>query len=248
MKIVCDMHTHTIASGHAYSTILEMANVAKEKGIELLGITEHGPIMPGACHKIYFENLKVVPRKIGNVKLMLGAEVNIKDLNGGVDISQRLLGKIDYAIASFHPNCIQSGTREENTHAAIQVIKNPLIQILGHPDDDRFPLEYEEIAKAAATYHTIIELNNHSLGPDGARPGADANDAVLLELCRKYKVPIIINSDAHFSTQVGEHEKALAFIEQIKFPEELIINTSVDRCLEGLAWAGRENDSTIPAY
>ena len=41
MEYILDLHTHTIASGHAYSTIREMAQAASEKGLKLLGITEH---------------------------------------------------------------------------------------------------------------------------------------------------------------------------------------------------------------
>jgi putative hydrolase len=48
--------------GHAYGTIREMAKAASEKGIELLGISEHGPGIPGTCAPVYFWNLKVVPK------------------------------------------------------------------------------------------------------------------------------------------------------------------------------------------
>ena len=72
-----DLHTHTIASGHAYSTIKEMAIAAEEKGIRLLGITEHSKGMPGSCQDIYFSNLRVVDRKIGEVELAMGVELNI---------------------------------------------------------------------------------------------------------------------------------------------------------------------------
>ena len=54
MNYVLDTHTHTFASGHSYSTIREMAYSAKERGLELLGITEHAPKMPGSCHEFYF--------------------------------------------------------------------------------------------------------------------------------------------------------------------------------------------------
>ena len=60
MKYVLDVHTHTIASGHAYNTIKEMAQSASEKGLELLGITEHAMKMPGTCHSFYFANLKML--------------------------------------------------------------------------------------------------------------------------------------------------------------------------------------------
>ena len=47
-----DLHTHTIVSGHAYNTRNEMLKAAKAKGIDVLGITEHAPAMPGSCHNM----------------------------------------------------------------------------------------------------------------------------------------------------------------------------------------------------
>ena len=74
MKTLFDPHTHTIASGHAYSTLQEMAHAAAEKGIQVLGITEHAPGIPGTCDPIYFRNLHVVPREMYGVRLLLGVE------------------------------------------------------------------------------------------------------------------------------------------------------------------------------
>ena len=70
MKIELDVHTHTIASGHAFSTLQEMAQAAADKGLKVLGITEHSPGVPGTCHPIYFRNLHVVPRRMYGVELM----------------------------------------------------------------------------------------------------------------------------------------------------------------------------------
>ena len=81
---VMDLHTHTVASGHAYCTLREMARAASDKGLELLGITEHAPKMPGTCHKFYFQNIKVVPREMYGIQLLLGSEVNILDAAGTV--------------------------------------------------------------------------------------------------------------------------------------------------------------------
>ena len=47
---VMDLHTHTIASGHAYGTVREMAQAAAERGVEILGITEHAPGIPGTAY------------------------------------------------------------------------------------------------------------------------------------------------------------------------------------------------------
>ena len=77
MNYVLDVHTHTIASGHAYNTMREMAKAAADKGLELLGITEHAMAMPGTCHEYYFQNLKMVEREMYGTELLLGSEVNI---------------------------------------------------------------------------------------------------------------------------------------------------------------------------
>ena len=87
VKDVMDLHTHTIASGHAYSTILEMIQAAKEKDVKLLGITEHGPHMKGSCRAIYFQNMKVIPRERFGVTTLFGVELNIMEEDGSVDLA-----------------------------------------------------------------------------------------------------------------------------------------------------------------
>ena len=66
---VLDLHTHTVARGHGYCSLREMAKAAADKGLEVLGITEHAPAMPGTCHKYYFENLKIVPRELSLIHI-----------------------------------------------------------------------------------------------------------------------------------------------------------------------------------
>lgn len=229
MNIVLDTHTHTLASGHAYSTIQEMAKAASLKGLSLLGITEHAPMMPGSCHKIYFENLKVVPREMYGMRLLLGVELNIIDYCGSVDMDRNLLDRMDIRIASLHGPCIKPGTMNENTSAVIGAIKNPRIDIIGHPDDSNYPLDYEAVVQAAKDYNTLLELNNNSLNPVGFRKNTRENDTILLKLCKKYQVPIILGSDAHFETDVATFQFALPLLEELDFPTELIVNTSVER-------------------
>lgn len=69
-KLVVDTHTHTVASGHAYSTIIENCIEASKKGIELIAMTDHGPAMPGGPHIFHFGNLKVIPRYIHGVEVL----------------------------------------------------------------------------------------------------------------------------------------------------------------------------------
>lgn len=228
MKFVLDTHTHTFASGHSYSTIREMAHAASEKGLQLLGITEHAPKMPGSCHEFYFQNLKVVDRQMCGVELLLGAELNILDSDGRVDLPDQLLSKLDITIASLHIPCMTPGTKEENTRAYINVIKNPLINIIGHPDDRRYPVDYKELVLAAKEYHTLIELNNSSLTEGGARTNARPLDIEILGLCKEYEVPVVVGSDAHIDHAVGNHDKAEALLREVEFPESLIVNQDVD--------------------
>ena len=60
MTDIIDIHTHSIASMHAYSTIREIATMAKEKGLALVGISDHAPALPGTFHEMYFRNFKVI--------------------------------------------------------------------------------------------------------------------------------------------------------------------------------------------
>ena len=50
--LIADLHMHTLVSGHAYGTIREMAADAAQRNLQLIGITEHGPGVPGACDPI----------------------------------------------------------------------------------------------------------------------------------------------------------------------------------------------------
>lgn len=224
MKDKMDLHTHTIASGHAYNTRNEMIEAAYGKGLELLAITEHAPAMPGSCQQMYFSNFRVLPRKYENMTVLYGTELNILDYEGHVDLSDEMLKEMDVVLASIHPPCYVSGTARENTAAYLGAMKNPYVNIIAHPDDSRFPVDYEVLVKAAKEYHVLIEVNNTSLSPLSYRLNGRENYQQLLELCAKYQVPIIVDSDAHVDALVGAHEFALEMLEETGFPEELVMN------------------------
>lgn len=229
MKYIADMHTHTIASGHAYNTITEMAKAASDIGLKLLGITEHATSMPGTCHDFYFQNLKSVKRELFGVELALGVELNIISFAGEVDMDEALLKQMDIAIASIHSGIgYEPGTIEQNTNAILGAMKNPYINIIGHPDDSRIPMDYEQLVPASLEYHTLLEINNNSLTPGGWRVNPEENDRKILELCMKYKAPIIIGSDAHSYDKVGCHNFAISLIEEMNFPKELVANYNIE--------------------
>ena len=235
MKFLFDAHTHTIASGHAYNTLYEMIQRGADIGLELIGITEHAPAMPGTCGEFYFRNLRAIDRdylqeKFG-IEVLIGAEVNIIDRNGGIDLSELGMEYLDVVIASMHLPCLKAGTKQENTQAAIAAIQNPNVDILGHPDDGRYPMDYEPIVRATKQYGKLLEVNNSSLQPNGYRINARENYRTILEYCKKYEQPIVVNSDAHFVTAVGNHQYAEQILKEVQFPQELVLNTSVEQFL-----------------
>ncbi len=227
-QAVMDLHTHTLASGHAYCSLREMARAAADKGLEVLGITDHAPMMPGTCHQFYFDNLKIVPRQMYGIELLLGSEVNILNEKGDIDLSGKTLSQMDVVIASLHIPCIKPMTKEKNTAAYLNVMKNPYVNIIGHPDDGRYDLDYEALVKGAKEYGKVLELNNHSLVPGGSRVDARPRDLEMLGLCKKYGVPIIMDTDSHMDVQIGEFDLARELLTEVDFPEELVLNRSRD--------------------
>ena len=177
MKAFMDLHTHTLAAGHAYSTLLENIDAALAVGIRYLGMSEHGPTSPGGPHEFFFSNYKVIPREYdreelsgrvvpvtgGRLHLLCGVEANICDADGKLDLEERYLQKMDYALASIHPFAFTAGSRKENTLASVRAFQNPYVKILGHPDDGRFPLDYEELVREAKQAHVALEVNNSEI-------------------------------------------------------------------------------------
>lgn len=227
MKIELDVHTHTVASGHAFSTLQEMAQAAADKGLKLLGITEHSPGIPGTCNPIYFRNLHVVPRRMYGVELLLGAEINILDTRGTLDLEEDYLKRLDLRIAGIHSLCYEPGTREENTYGMVQAVRNPYVHIISHPADGTAQLDFEPIVQAAKEAHTLLEINNSSLRPTRNKPEARAHNLTLLRLCKQYEVPVILGSDAHISFDIATYDYALALLQETEFPEALVMNRDV---------------------
>lgn len=228
MNDILDIHTHTIASGHAYNTLYEMVSAAAEHGMELFGSSDHAPALPGSCHEMYFCNFRAIPKELFGIRLVMGCELNILDYRGTLDLPEWLLKRLDYGIASIHDLCYQVGTREENTAAAIHAMQNPYVQVLGHPDNARIPMDYPALVSAAREHHVLLEVNNSSLKPGSPRPGARENYITMLELCRKMNTSVIVNSDSHCAADAGCHDFAMNLLKEMDFPPELVVNRSIE--------------------
>jgi putative hydrolase len=238
MKYALDVHTHTVASGHAYTTLLENAKYASEVGLELLGTSDHGPTMPGAPHYWHFGNINVLPRQIYGVTMLYGCEANIIDYDGNIDLPEEIQGRLDYIIASLHDPVMKTyQTPELNTSAFLKAMDNPYIHILGHTGNPRYPIYEEEIVKKAKEKDILIEINNSSF--TRSRTGSEKACTKLALLCKEYGVRIILGSDAHCCFDIGGFDTALNMLREIDMPEELIINNSSTELLEFLKSKGK---------
>lgn len=235
IKVAVDTHTHTLVSGHAYSTINEMVTRAASYGLEGIAITDHAPQMPGSAHEFYFMNMRILPRVMAGIDVLFGSELNIMDGNGTVDMEERVLKELDIAIASIHVPCYgKSLGKEKNTKAYIHAMENPWIDIIGHPDDGRFEVDYKLLVQAAKETGTILEVNNSSLRPGGIRKDTYGNARQMLEYCKEYGAMITLGSDAHVDIEIADTKYSSAVLREVDFPEELIANISLEKLRKNL--------------
>lgn len=227
MKLEADLHTHTVASGHGYSTLKEMVEAASEKGLKMLGITDHGLLMPGGPHFYHFTNMINWPQTINGVEVLKGVEGNIINTYGQIDVPSEVLEHLDLVLAGFHDGTGYNGNSvEDNTRAMVAAIKNPCVHIIVHPGNPKYPVDIEKVVLAARVFGKALELNNNSFF---VRPGSDTRCHLLAKLCKKYKVMVALNSDAHLWCGVGECEKAVELATEVGISEEYILNTSAER-------------------
>lgn len=229
MKPLIDLHTHTISSGHAFSTLKENIEEAQAVGLKVLGTSDHAIEMPGTAHPFFFQNYKVIPEYVKDVRILRGIEANIMDYDGKIDVQDSLARTMDYMIASLHPVCIQPGTVEQNTSAVINAMDNPFVKIIGHPDNDVIPLDLPKVVKAAVEKKVALEVNNSSLDPRSSRKGARENILQMLELAKEQGAYIIMGTDSHICYQIGKFDAAMELLQIAEFPEELVINYDLNR-------------------
>ncbi len=231
MKIIADLHTHTIRCGHAYSSLREMAEGARLNGLSIMATTDHGPNMPGASGLEYFRYLTTLPDEIEGVRVLKGVEANIVGFNGELDVPDDILAQLDLVLVGFHPLCGYEGNSvEENSRAMIGAIKNPLVDMVVHPGNPRFPIDEEEVVAAVLENDVILEINNSSFR--GSRKGSLETCSAIASQCLKSGVLISTGSDAHISFDVGRVDLVVKMLKDIGFSKEQVINTSKEHVLE----------------
>lgn len=225
---VADVHMHSILSGHAFGTVRELACEAASRGMKLIGVTEHGPRIPGTCDPIYFRNIIDAPRVLYGVQMLYGSEVNVLN-SGEVDLDQRHLNCLDYAVAGIHGLCYEDAGVVKNTDNVIRCMAYDKVKFISHPDADTYPMDYAALVQGAKEYGVALELNNSSLRKPELRPGCVKNYKKMLPLCMEYGVNIVVNTDSHDPSQVGDFTLACQLLERLQMQEDLILNNDLEK-------------------
>lgn len=232
MFIEADLHCHSLASTHAYSTIKELAKSACDNGLKLFALTDHAPEMQDAPHIWHFHNLVILPRVINNVTVLRGAEANLKNLDGDIDLSDFDMKDLEWIVVSCHEPVIKPGNMEENTQAYINLMKkNKRFDLIGHPTTYKYPVDFDVLAKACSEYGKFLELNESSVKYNRS---SVENCMKMLAACKKHSVPVVVDTDCHYSDLIGQVPTAERIIKEADFPEELIFNRKAENVIKYL--------------
>jgi putative hydrolase len=223
-----DLHMHTVASTHAYSTLHDYIAEAKQKGIKLFAITDHGPDMADAPHYWHFMNMRVWPRLVDGVGILRGIEANIKNLAGDIDCTGPMLDEVDLVIAGFHEPVFAPQHQAANTEAMIAAMAQGDVHIISHPGNPKYPIDIPAVAAAAAKYQVALELNNSSFSH--SRKGSEQNCRAIAAAVRDAGGWLSLGSDSHVAFSLGDFEHCERVLNEVAFPPERILNQS-PRCL-----------------
>ena len=237
MQILADYHTHTKYS-HGKGTIEENVLEAISKGIKTIGISDHGykhlayGIKLNDIYKMR-EEIDKLNDKYSNIEILLGMECNILDGHGNIDIHDKIIENCDYIMAGYHfastPTSLRSmlnhcnnymikneKSKEYNTNALINAMKNNDIFIITHPGD-KGDVYIEEVAKVAKITNTRLEINSsHGF----------LNTNQLMKI-KNIENKFVIGSDAHIPENVGNFDLAMKIIKEANLDLSLIENIKI---------------------
>ena len=223
MKIVADLHTHTISSGHAADTMRTMCEFAVRRGLKGIGITDHGPGLPGGAGVFYFMALNRVAKGIKlPIRIITGVEDDIINRKGELTLPVDVLNELEIVMTGCHP---QSWIAEQNLRVRTDAVVNALgrgrVKVFTHPVGTYYEVELGPVAAAAKAHGAALELNASKL----SRRELLTN---FLERCAAEEVLIVVNSDAHMADEVGAFDGAGNLLAEVGFPERLVVNRSTE--------------------
>ena len=229
MKLVADLHVHTISSGHAYSTLGEYVKQAKKIGLEAIAITDHGPAMPGGPHYYHFSNMRMIPREIEGIKILRGVEANIINEQGEIDLSEAEIkwGELDIVMVAMHPRVgYENQGEDKNTEVLIKALQNPYVNVIAHPGNPRFPIKVKETVAAAKEKGVLLEVNNSS---NLSRPGSYDQCLAFAREVKRIDWKVLVGTDSHIAPMLGVFDDSFKLIKEAGLTEENIVNTSWEK-------------------
>jgi histidinol phosphatase-like PHP family hydrolase len=222
-----DLQMHTCWSDGS-ATVAEMAEAAMERSYSYIAITDHSrglKIAGGIDERTLLKQgaeiakLNISDSKLGGkLTVLRSVEMNLNPRGEG-DMSPACLSALDLVLGSFH-----SSLRivEDQTDRYLAALRNPNIQILGHPRGRIYnyrlglQADWPRVFAEAARLDKALEIDCY---PDRQ----DLNIA-LLKLARKHGTRISLGTDAHHPWQLEFIELGLAAALQAKIPTDRIVN------------------------
>lgn len=229
MRLVADLHVHTVSSGHAYSTLEEYAARAKKIGLQGFAMTDHGPAMPGAPHYYHFSNMRMIPRVFNGIRILRGVEANIINEHGQIDLKDEEIrwGDLDIVMVAMHPRVgYEDRGEEKNTEVLLRALQNQRVNVIAHPGNPKYPLNIKKVVAAAKECNVFIELNNSS---EFSRPGSHDNCVAFAKEAKKAGVKVVLGTDSHISSMLGVFTEALKLAAEAGLTEDDILNTSWEK-------------------
>ncbi len=220
-----DLQMHSDWSDGAHS-IEEMAQAAKKLGHEYIAITDHTGelrIAGGMDEQTILKQMaeiNKIDKEIKGIRILKGAEVNIRK-DGTLDISDKVLAKLDIVLASVHSNFKMSA--EDMTERICRAMQNPHVDIIAHPTArviqrrSGYEVDFAKLLECAKKTGTVLEINAY---PDRL----DLND-VHIKKAVEAGVKLSIGTDSHSKIQLGNIELGIAQARRGWAEKDDIINT-----------------------
>ena len=244
MRFLVDLHTHTIACQHAYSTIKEYIEAADDQGIAMFATTDHGPDLEDGCHRWHFGNLRSLPHIIDKIALLRGAECNIR-ADGSVDLPDYFLKRLDIVLAGFHES-LPPTTEAAHTQILLKLIASGKVDVLTHLGNPTYPIDYRAVLTCAKEHNVAIELNGSS--GINTRQGSHPNCVTIAKLAHELGNVIALGSDAHSCYRLGDFREIESVLEEAGIGYENIINTSPTKVLDFLESRGHQPIESLRSF
>jgi DNA polymerase (family 10) len=220
-----DLQTHSNWSDGKL-TMLEMAKAAHARGMQVIAFTDHSVslgVTGGLSMERHAEQQKEIEaaqRELGDsIHILHASEVEIK-ADGTLDYPDEFLASLDLVLASLHTSLRQP--REKVTERVLNAIRNPHVDIIGHPTGRLIPdregadLDMEAVLKAAAESGVALEINAH--------PARLDLDDIYARRAKEMGIPISINTDAHSEADMDLRFYGVAIARRAWLTAEDVIN------------------------